>query len=121
MPFSPSLLDLEDAELRACKAGVELAKRMQTHQVILETDSSSVVAKLQSKSRDSSMHGPLVEEIRKKLMLLANYQMKWARRTANRVAHTLAKKGCGLELDRVWFMVHPICIGTVLIQDLSEE
>jgi hypothetical protein len=58
--------------------------------VILETDSASVVAKLGSETRDRSMHGPLVEEIKKELGLLANYQVKWARHTANRVSHSLA-------------------------------
>jgi hypothetical protein len=79
-----------------------------------------VVAKLGSEARDRSMHGPLVEEIKKELRLLANYQVKWARRTANRVAHSLAKEGCGLESDRVWFMVPPVCIDSVLFQDLVE-
>jgi hypothetical protein len=83
-------------------------------------DSASVVAKLGSEARDRSMHGPLVEEIKKELRLLANYQVKWARRRANRVAHSLAKEGCGLESDRVWFMVPHVCIDSVLFQDLVE-
>jgi ribonuclease HI len=116
--FFLSLLDPEDAELRACKAGIELARRMQVQQVILEIDSASVVAKLGSKAGDRSMHGPLVEEIKKGLWLLANYQVKWARCTANGVAHSLAKEGCSLESDRVWFMVPPVCINSVLFQDM---
>jgi hypothetical protein len=75
--------------------------------VILETDSASVVAKLGCDAKDRSIHGPLVEEIKNELRELANYKVKWARRTANGVAHSLAKEGCGLESDRVWFMVPP--------------
>jgi hypothetical protein len=87
--------------------------------VILETDSMSVVSKLVSEVQDRSVHGPLVEEIKQSLRELEGYSVKWARRTANGVAHILAKEGCGLEICKSWFLVYPDCIANVLMQDLS--
>jgi hypothetical protein len=78
--FFTSLLDPEDAELRACRAGIEMARRLQVQQVILETDNASVVAKLGCEAKDRSIHGPLVEEIKNELRMLVNYKVKWARR-----------------------------------------
>jgi hypothetical protein len=81
-------------------------------------DSTSVVAKLGCEAKDRSMHGPLVEEIKNELRTLVNFKVKWVRHSANGVAHSLAKEGCGLEIDRVWNVVPPVCIESVLYQDM---
>jgi hypothetical protein len=85
---------------------------------ILETDSSSVVSKLNNEMKDMSMLGPLVEDIKRELREMVDYKVKWARPTANRVAHVLAKEGCGLEICKTWFIIFPDCIGNLLTQDV---
>jgi hypothetical protein len=45
--------------------------------------------------------------------------VKWASRSANGVAHKLAKEGCGLELCQSWFTMYPDCIVDALAHDLS--
>jgi hypothetical protein len=50
--FFPSLS--EEAELRACERGLELIKHLKLKQVILELDSATVVAKLNSTEVDRS-------------------------------------------------------------------
>jgi hypothetical protein len=77
-----------------------------------------VVAKLGCEAKDRSMHGPLVEEIKNELRTLVNFKVKWVRHSTNGVAHSLAKEGCGLEIDRVWNVVPPVCIESVLYQDM---
>jgi hypothetical protein len=47
---------------------------------VLETDSVNVASKLTSEEKDRSMHGPLVEEIKKALRELDDQTVKWARR-----------------------------------------
>jgi ribonuclease HI len=117
--FSPSLQDPEDAELRACKSAIALIKNLKLTRVVLETDNVNVASKLTSEQKDRSMHGPLVEEIKKALRELDDHTVKWARRTTNMAAHTLAKEGCGLEVCNNWFLVHPDCIGHILAQDMA--
>nr|XP_051220950.1 uncharacterized protein LOC127339093 [Lolium perenne] len=117
--FFPSLLDPEDVELRACQRALVLAKKLKLQKIILETDSSSVVSKLNNEMKDMSMHGPLVEDIKRELREMVDYKVKWARRTANRVAHVLAKEGCGLESCKTWFIIFPDCIGNLLTQDMA--
>jgi hypothetical protein len=61
--FFPHLADAESAELRAGKLGL-LALEKNLRRVVLEMDSSGVVAKLNRDEQDRSTHGPLVEEIK---------------------------------------------------------
>jgi hypothetical protein len=117
--FFPSLQEPEDAELRACRQAMAIAKQLKLQRVVLETDSMAMVSKLTNEARDRSMHGPLVEEIKMKLAEFDDHVVKWAWRTANGATHILAKEGCGLEVCNVWFLVHPDCIGNALIQDMS--
>jgi hypothetical protein len=49
------------------------------------------------------VHDPLVEEIKQSLRELKGYSVKWAWRTANGVAHILAKDDCGLEICKLGF------------------
>jgi ribonuclease HI len=90
--FSPSLSGPEEAELRACERGLELIKRLKLKQVILELDSAAVVAKLNSTEVDRSSHGLLIEKLKRALKEVDGHVIKWARRTANTVAHKLAKE-----------------------------
>jgi hypothetical protein len=50
-----------------------------------------------------------------------DHVIKWARRSANVVAHTLAKEGCGLEFNRTWFLVSPDCIKGMLARDMLAD
>jgi ribonuclease HI len=117
--FFPSLSDPEDAELRACEQGLLLIKCLKLKQVILELDSAAVVAKLNSTEVDRSSHGLLIEKLKKTFRKIHGYVIKWERRTANTVAHKLAKEGCGVQGSKTWFLLFPDCIKDVLDLDLS--
>jgi hypothetical protein len=56
------------------------------------------------------VHGIPVEDIN-------DHVVKWVRRSANAVAHNLAKEGCVLGLNKVWFLFPPDCIKDVLSVD----
>jgi ribonuclease HI len=117
--FFPSVTDPEEAEVRACKQAVSLAKDMHLMKIILETDSKGVVSKLTSKDQDRWALGPLVKEIKSMLRSVDNHVVKWARRSANGVAHKLAKVGCGSELCNNWMFNPPDCIADFLDSDLA--
>lgn len=61
------------------------------------------MAKLNSGEVDRSVHGQLVESIKMKLQGIDDLVVRWVRRSANRVAHRLAKEGCDNELCKTWF------------------
>jgi hypothetical protein len=44
--FFPSLQEPEDAELRACRQAMAIAKQLKLQRVVLETDSMAMVSKL---------------------------------------------------------------------------
>jgi ribonuclease HI len=91
--ISPSLLDPEHAELLACRKAIELSCSLQLHKVVFELDSASVVSKLHMDEVDRSVHDILIEQIKCELRNERDYLVKWARRSANEVAHRLAKEG----------------------------
>jgi ribonuclease HI len=62
--FFANLADAESAELRARKQGLSGALEKNLRRVVLEMDSSGVVAKQNRDEPDWSTHGPLVEEIK---------------------------------------------------------
>ena len=116
--FLPSLLDPEDAELRACKMAMGLIRRLKLTQVVLETDNMGVVSKLSSDEWDRSLYGPMVEEIKAAIKELDDCSIKWARRTANMAANVLAKESCGSESSNTWFLVPPGSIQAILTRDM---
>jgi hypothetical protein len=68
---------------------------------------------------DRSVHGILIEQIKRELRNGRDVVVKWARRSANEVAHRLAKEGCELSSDRVWLDVSPDCIKNALYSDVA--
>jgi hypothetical protein len=108
----------EEAKLRACEKGLELVRRLKLNKLILELDSASTVYKLNNDELDRSMHGPLIEKLKREIRSIGDHVVKWVRRSANAVAHTLAKEGSGLEYSRTWFIVFPDCIKGMLARDL---
>ena len=119
MRFFPTLSDAKEAELRACQHALALVRKLKLRRVIFELDSVIVVSKLNMEERDRSMYGPVYEEVKAALRELDDHQVKWARRSANGVAHVLAKEGCRLEISKTWFLMYPDCIENLLNQDVS--
>jgi ribonuclease HI len=117
--FFTHVADAERAELLACRRGMMLAKEIQASKVILETDSTGVMAKLRNEEKDRSFHGPLVEEIKELLLGFRNSSVVAVRRTANGTAHDLAKVGCENKTCRVWLGDPPANIVNSLDLDVS--
>jgi hypothetical protein len=115
--FFPHLADAESAELRAGKLGL-LALEKNLRRVVLEMDSSGVVAKLNRDEQDRPTHGPLVEEIKSLLRKFNGSLVRSVRRSANGSAHVLASYGCENKICNRWCGVAPNCIAHQLDMDL---
>jgi hypothetical protein len=85
---------------------------------VLKMDSSVLVDKLCSDLVDRSRHGPRIERLKRAAREIEDYAIKWARRSANGIAHKLAKEGCGLSSSNIWFIHYPTCIEGELARDL---
>lgn len=68
-----------------------------------------------------SVYGPLVEEVKDLLLTTEEFSVSWVRRSANGVAHLLAKESCGTELHKTWFHIPPVCIMDALNSKLAEN
>lgn len=63
---------------------------------------------------DLHAHGLLVHILKNAIQEIDGHLVKWARRSANSVAHNLAKEGCVLELSKTWFPVFLDCTKAAL-------
>jgi ribonuclease HI len=117
--FFTHVADAEGAELLACRKGLLLAKELRANRVILETDNTGVRAKLLKLELDRSVHGSLVEEIKVLLGSFSETAVCVVRRTANAVAHALAKNGCDNKLCKIWLVVPSAGIVNTLVSDVS--
>jgi ribonuclease HI len=115
----PSVADAGQAELLACRQGLEVAKELGLGKVLLETDCSTVVSKLQCEEKDRSIHGHLVEEIKVLLRDFAEVGVRHASRSCNGAAHSLAKDGCVNKLCKTWVGVPPGYLVDILASDSS--
>jgi ribonuclease HI len=81
--------DAEEAEALACLEGIVLGSCWPDHEVILESDCSQLIDKLQV--RDSSLVAPIICDILKESSTLNSVRFSKVRREQNKVAHELAQ------------------------------
>ena len=89
--FFPSTHDAEVAGLMACRRALPLANELYVQRIILEIDSQVVARNLINEEKDFSANGQLVEEIKVLLESFPDFRVALVRRSANNVAHVLAK------------------------------
>ena len=110
--------DPEHAELLACRHGVQLAIEVGARRIVLETDNLGVKQTLSSTELARSRYGPLIEEIKELLDSRDEFRVCWARRSANRAAHNLARDGCLNKLCKTWFSIPP-CIHDIVVAEAT--
>ncbi|KAH6836877.1 hypothetical protein C2S53_008589 [Perilla frutescens var. hirtella] len=84
-------VETEIAEGLACQEGLVLAKEYGGTKIILETDCQKIYHTLCSDHEDFSYQGAVCQSIRREAAHLEQVIFSWARRSANGVAHSLAK------------------------------
>ena len=94
-------------------------RELQVPKVAVELDCVGAVSKLTKEDKDRSIHGPLIEEIKSILSSFKDFSVKAIRRTANEVAHVLAKDSCVNKVCKVWRLVPPMIAVNRLNLDLS--
>lgn len=97
-----------EAELSACREGLDLALHRTTLPIIIEMDSAEAVSMLRAPTTDRSQHRTLVEEINRLVELdareiLFTHCSRWQ----NIVSHELAAYGRSTPRTAVWFTAGP--------------
>jgi ribonuclease HI len=105
--FFPIVADPEKGELLACRRAMELARDAGVSKLVLETDCAGAVVKLKNAEMDRSIHGPLVEEIKKMVRHFDASSIEHVQRHNNEVAHRLAKRGCSNKMSENWMGCTP--------------
>jgi len=86
--------------------------------VVFESDSTTLVQALSSLGHGDSELCAIVSSIIYQLSLHSNFEVKFVRRQANMVAHTLARATCSWASHRIFYS-YPSCIEHWLINDNS--
>jgi len=86
--------------------------------VVFETDSSTLVQALSSPGHGDLEFYAIVSSIIYQLSLHSNFEVKFVRRQANMVAHTLARAVCSWASHHIFYS-YPSCIEHWLINDNS--
>lgn len=111
---------VETAEVMGIREALSWVKQMDVHNVTIESDSLSMIQAIRSAFPCFSYLGRLVKECRVLLssMQQRNIQLRFVKRSANQVAHYLAREFSSIA-DRIWRMrdVHPQ-FHSILLQDL---
>jgi ribonuclease HI len=115
--FYPRVGDAEHAELLACHQALIFAKEKGVDKVVLETDSTGVAAKLKTEDLDRSAYGMLAEDIKKLSKGFEDFSVRTVRRSANGVAHLVAKVSCDNKSCNRWMGAFPDCIQKALDLD----
>ncbi|KAK8596854.1 hypothetical protein V6N13_001461 [Hibiscus sabdariffa] len=115
---SPSSSDVLHVEFLAVHAGVLMARDKGWRNVILETDSITIVNKFNRLGPDLSTLSPLIDDVRLLLAEFADCRVIYVPRTCNLVSHTLATNACHSRCSLFFDSVCPNIIRNVVTIDI---
>ena len=97
---------------------MQLAVELNIPNLHVEMDYREIVRKLQSKEKDLSSLGPFVEEVKQLLATRESWRVTWARRSANKAAHLLAREEVANNFCKDWLQFPPDCILSVISDEI---
>ena len=95
-----------------------MAREIHANRVHVELDSLRAVQRLQNRHKDRANAGAWIQEIKTLLASFSESKVSWIRRSANVVAHKLAKVGVGEDLCKVWVGDTPDYVLDVLSDEI---
>ena len=103
----PPVSGSEEAEVLACRNALEFAVDAGFTELLVEGDNVSVMQRILRSQPNGSRLGHLYEDIKCLCADLRVVSIGWVSRTANEVAHCLAKYARGLVDESVWLEESP--------------
>ena len=107
---------VEEVEGLAMECGLLLAKEQMISQIILESDSLTIVSSVIA-ADFSGCVGHIYQGIRSLLAPFSSWDIKHVRRDYNKAAHVLAQFARQWELSQVWIGVCPPMLSDVIQKD----
>ncbi|XP_075662876.1 uncharacterized protein LOC142632323 [Castanea sativa] len=116
----PSVSCSEEAEILACRRAVEFALECGFMEMVMEGDNQSVMSALELKRSLTSRVGHIIQDV---LCLLHGFrwsQVQFAKRSANTVAHLLARHAKNSIHDVIWMeKSHPLVMQALYLDVIS--
>jgi ribonuclease HI len=107
-----------EAEALSLLEAMKEASIMNPEHVTFETDAQMVVQAIYGNHSGTSDYSFLINRINNMLCLNFNFKVKFVKRQANSVAHTLAKAANSWASHYVFYSISP-CIENQLINEMS--
>lgn len=105
-------------EALALRMRLELVVERGLIKMDIESDTFQIVSAVMDSSVNRSPLGPIIEDIKFLLTLVAEASVAHIRRQANSIAHLWLVKPSTLE-ETTWFDEPPLIISDLLLQDIS--
>ncbi|CAH9142860.1 unnamed protein product [Cuscuta epithymum] len=106
----------KEAEILGVREALSWLKENRWDCVDIESDASQVVSAIYN-GGGVAQFGLIVEDVRDLMKDFNSISIAFIRRSANRVAHTLARAAVSLSDSHVWLSIPPTCIMQALSHD----
>ena len=103
----PAVANSEEAEALACRKAVEFAMDAGFMDLVIKGDNAVVMKAISSPRLDRSRLGHIYDDIRTLATGFRSYTIGCVKRSANSVAHSLARFASHLEDELVWLEESP--------------
>jgi ribonuclease HI len=113
--------DAEEAETWACLDGIRLTGRWSDMSLILESDCSLLVEKINKKAMDRSVTAGLIQEIKQEFSTWRSPKVLKIGRDQNSTAHELAQHAVRSGSSQVSFSFIPSCIQEIILKEKGLE
>ncbi|XP_058784658.1 uncharacterized protein LOC131659490 [Vicia villosa] len=107
-----------EAEALALKEAIQSAIDMEMQNVIFECDSLRMVQAIHGKFQGVSEFSCIISSIHRLLFNFPNFKVKFVKRQANMVAHSIAKAANSWTRRSLFHMI-PLCIEQLLFNDMN--
>lgn len=113
----PAVMDSEEAEVLACRRALEFAIDAGFADLVVEGDNSNMLRSVVSSQPDWSRLGNIYDDVRYLAARLRFVEFKCIRRSANGVAHSLARYARQINDDCIWLEETPVPAQRALYED----
>lgn len=121
MKKTPFLLDVDILEATVILESLILANEAGFMMLEVESDSARVISFLRSEASDISEVGVLTKEINRVARTFHHCLFRWCRRSANGVAHELARVAMVSDREGVWLEEVPFEVERVFSSELLDR
>ena len=115
----PATYSVEVTEALALEEGIMLARELHLQQIIIESDSITVVQEVNSSSFNGEM-GTIIQGAFTMLTSFSSWRVNHLKREYNNVAHEVAQVTRSTETSRTWIGVDPPWLHNLLLVDRSK-